>query len=166
MTGEQLWTTFLQSQVPDEQLVQLGHDLYFARPRPTGIAIQAVAMLAGRLAMKPEFAYQAFNIDPGKPVLEQLASDYEKKIPWASVSTMTSNYINRVAQRVTIIHNASKPPSGGLTQASSPPKKEADQSPAKAVGMKIAMFIVGSFASFLITMIRGLKRQHLKLSVN
>ena len=113
MDGQQLWKAFLDAAVPTGDLKELGYDLFFARAHPhSNESARAVAALGKVLGILPEHAYHAFNTDPGRNVLQQLATDYNSRHFWANLAPSTSIYINRVAARVTIIKNASQKPPG------------------------------------------------------
>jgi hypothetical protein len=122
MTGEQLWTLFINAKVADDDLRSLGHDLYFARPAPRGDeANRAVNALAAKLAMTPKYAYSAMNTDPGRKTLEQMGLDYEKKRPFAATAESTQGYINQIARRIVIIQKAQKAKEEGRPPGASPP---------------------------------------------
>lgn len=111
MDGQQLWKAFLDAAVPTGDLKELGYDLFFARARPHSTeSARAVDALGKVLGIPPEYAYQAFNIDPGRATLQQLAIDYGGRHFWSNLAPSTAAYISRVAARVTIIKNAGQKP--------------------------------------------------------
>lgn len=120
MTAETLWQLFLDSKVSDAHLKSLGHDLYFMRPAPLGDAKIALDGLSKVFMIVPKFAYAAMNIDPGRKVLEQLAWDYDHRLPWAKVDPGTRGYLEKVAHRIEVIKKASAPPTPPTSGASKP----------------------------------------------
>jgi hypothetical protein len=170
ITGKQLWQKFLGAKLPGDQLKQLGHDLFFARPAPTGPARIAVDSMAKIFAMQPAYLYQAFNTDPGRRVLEQLAYDYQNNIPWERVNSMTSGYIDRIAARIVIIRRAAsgpKPPAAGagvtITAATVAPqgeKKTVQNAMTELKAISIAFIVAGIAGITLI--LRGQPKLTLK----
>lgn len=110
MTGEQLWTAFINSQVPDKELESLAHDLYFARKAPTGAGNTANNKLSAKLGLgNPRILYIALNVDPGRTTLETLGLDYEKRRPWATIAPSTRKYAETTAERISRV----LPPAAG-----------------------------------------------------
>lgn len=143
MDGALLWKLFLDARVPTGDLKALGYDLYWVRNAPhTQESLHAVTALGRLVEIPADFAYQAFNIDPGRSVLQQLADDYQKSRSWGEVAASTSIYINRVAQRVTIIKNAQKKTQGPA--ASAPPRPAAAPSPAPT--SKVSTYVALAFS--------------------
>lgn len=109
-TGEELWKAFQDARVPAANLKALGHDLYFARSAPSKDGAAAILPLSGAIEIEPRFAWAAMNIDPGRSLLEKLATDYQQDKPWKDLSETTRAYFVRIAERITIIKRAQKGP--------------------------------------------------------
>ena len=146
MTGEALWKVFLAANVPHHQLKSLGFDLFFARRAPSGDAVLAVNSIASRLGIDPRYAYAAFNTDPGRAVLEQLASDYTAAKPWPSTHMMTHSYITRVAERIAIVMGDGGKGSGGK---GTPPLPPTPAPKAAATGRIASAIAIGAALALL-----------------
>lgn len=142
MDGSQLWKLFLDAKVAPGDLKELGFDLFWVRSAPhTQDSWRALSALGKALEIPPEFAYQAFNIDPGRTILQQLAEDYRFGRLWTAVAPSTSIYINRVAARVNIIKNAQDK---NKAQAAAAPKPAPATPPAAT--SKVSTYVALAFS--------------------